>query len=358
MTKCGRWNRVGMGLAEGSWIRMLAVFVAMVGSGCTDSLVDTSARRVVATRHVDFLNDDGIHAFLCGTGIPMAVRGRAGACTAVLVAGQFILIDTGPGSWANIADDQLPASRLSAVLLTHFHSDHIADLGEVATQSWMLGREGPLDIYGPEGVEQVVAGFDEAYTLDRKYRTALFGKKNLPSEAGEMRAHPVALLDSDGTGVVLDRNGLKVVAFAVNHGPAAPAYGYRFEYKGKVLVISGDTSRSDNLVKHAADADVLIQEVAAKNLVNRAADDLAGWGHARLASMARDALTGHTSPAEAVEMARDAGVKKLVFTHIAPSLPNWAPDFISRWLFFGSLTTGFEGDVIFGKDEMWINAGQ
>lgn len=303
-------------------------------SGCTNSIVEMRTERAIEEKKVEFLEDGGLHVFLCGTGIPFSVKGRAGACTVVLAGGQFILVDAGQGSWANIADERLPVSRLSAILLTHFHSDHIAELGEGVTQSWMRGRRGSLDVYGPEGVEQVVAGFDTAYALDRGYRTAEYGSENMPPEAGRMRAHTVKLPAPDGATMVIEKNGLKVIAFAVKHDPTAPAYGYRFEYRGKVLVISGDTSRSENLIKHASGADILIHEVVAKHLVDRSANYLRKTGHIRFAEMAHDAQSSHTSASEAVDVALRAKVKKLVFTHLAPALPPGTPDFIMRWVFF------------------------
>lgn len=347
--------RRGLKVFAGACIAFGAI-IAFAGLR-TNALVEGAARRAAEESHLDFLNDGKIHAFLCGTGVPTSPKGRAGACTAILAGDQFILVDTGPGSWANISDERLPASKLSAILLTHFHSDHIADLGEAATQSWMRGRKGAINVYGPEGVEQVVGGFNAAYALDRKYRSALHGQEVMPIEGGVLQPHTVTLPATDGAAVVFEKNGLKVIAFAVDHEPGMPAFGYRFEYGGKVIVISGDTAKSENLAQHALGADVLIHEVAAKRLANTAAGALDQSGQPRLARMIRDASMSHTSPEDAVGVARQAKVKKLVFTHIAPSLSPSMPDIAMRWLFFDSLSTGFDGEVIFGKDGMWIDAG-
>ena len=97
---------------------------------------------------------------LCGTGSPLADQERAGACTAVIAGGELVLVDVGPGSWETLDLTNVPTGELSAVLLTHFHSDHIGDLGEAMTQSWIAGRDTPLDVYGPVGTKQVVDGFD------------------------------------------------------------------------------------------------------------------------------------------------------------------------------------------------------
>src|SRR5579872_4667334 len=100
------------------------------------------------------LKDGKLHVILCGTGSPLPDAERAGSCTAVIAAGQVILIDVGPGSWRKALVSNVPGQLLSAVLLTHYHSDHIGDLGEAMTMSWANGRAQPLDVYGPPGVER------------------------------------------------------------------------------------------------------------------------------------------------------------------------------------------------------------
>ena len=101
----------------------------------------------------------------------------------MLAGGEFVLVDVGPGSWETVATSGLPTGDLSAMLLTHFHSDHIGDLGEAITQSWIAGRARPLDVYGPTGTERVVAGFDQAYAADAQYRTAHHGEQFMPAGA-------------------------------------------------------------------------------------------------------------------------------------------------------------------------------
>ena len=96
-----------------------------------------------------FLKDKALHILLCGTGSPMPDLTRANACVAVIAGGHVVIIDAGPGSWARIAAAGIPGASIDTMLLTHLHSDHIGDLGEVATQSWLGGRSVPLDVYGP-----------------------------------------------------------------------------------------------------------------------------------------------------------------------------------------------------------------
>lgn len=293
--------------------------------------------------------DDGqLHVVLCGTGSPLPDANRAQACTAIIAGKEFILVDTGSGSWRKVATSNLPANNLSAVLLTHFHSDHIGDLGEAVMQSWAAGRTQKLNVYGPPGVEKIVAGFTQAYALDTDYRVLHHGEELMPRPAASAIAQPIKLKSDDAAALVFERNGLKVTAFKVNHDPVSPAYGYRFEYQGRVVVVSGDTAKSDNLAKHAAGADLLIHEVIVKPLLQFAASNFEKAGNPRRAKMARDIITYHASPVEAAEVAAAAKAETLVFTHIVPSPNN--PQ-IEQALTRG-VSDVFKGKVVIGNDGM------
>ncbi len=292
--------------------------------------------------------DDGqLHVVLCGTGSPLADANRAQACTAILAGNEFVIVDTGSGSWRKVASNNLPAQSLSAVLLTHFHSDHIGDLGETLVQSWIAGRTTKLNVYGPPGVEKVVAGFAQAYALDTDYRVLHHGEEMMPRAAAGAIAQTIKLKSDETAADVFERNGLKVLAFKVNHDPVTPAYGYRFEYKGRVVVISGDTAKSDNLANHAAGADLLIHDVLAKNLLQFAAASFEKSGNKRRAKMANDIISYHTSPTEAAEVAATAKVETLVFTHLVPAVnPQTEPAFTR------GVSEIFKGRVVIGNDGM------
>ncbi|HEX4950563.1 MAG TPA: MBL fold metallo-hydrolase [Blastocatellia bacterium] len=292
------------------------------------------------------LDDGQLHVVLVGTGSPLTDATRAAACTAVIAGGEMILIDTGPASWRKLTTLNLPQHALSAVLLTHFHSDHIGDLGEAMTMSWVAGRTKPLVVYGPPGVEKVVAGFAQAYALDVEYRVAHHGETNLPRAAAGAIAKPVTLKKLDEAAVVFERNGWKVTAFNVAHDPVKPAYGYRVEYRGRSVVISGDTAKSTNLAKHAAGADLLIHDVLAKALIQLGADGFERSGQTRRAALARDIITYHASPTEVAEVAAAAKVETLVFSHLVP--PPLNP--IAEQAFTRGVSDIFKGKVVLGKD--------
>lgn len=301
-----------------------------------------------ATSDTSWLNDGQLHVVLCGTGSPLPDPNRAEACTAIIAGGEFVLVDAGSGSWRKAVVDNLPAQSLGAILLTHFHSDHIGDLGEALVQSWVAGRNHTINVYGPPGVEQVVAGFAQAYTLDTGYRVQHHGEEWMPRAGAGAIAQPVRLKSNDAAALVFERNGLKVTAFKVEHDPANPAYGYRFEYRGRVVVISGDTSRSDNLAKHASGADLLIHDVIAKSLLQMAASNFDQAGNRRRAKLSRDIMTYHTSPLEAAEIAATAKVETLVFTHMVP--PPASPQI--EQAFLPGVSDVFKGKVVLGTDGM------
>jgi len=290
---------------------------------CLSPSAAVQARQTGAAVGVpDLLHDGQLHVVLCGTGSPLPDRNRAQACTAIIAGGEFVLVDVGSGSWRQVAvNNELPPQDLSAILLTHFHSDHIGDLGEALMQSWVAGRNRKITVYGPPGVEKVVGGFEQAYSLDSGYRVQHHGEEVMPAAAAGANAQPVMLKTNDAAALVFERNGLKVTAFKVEHDPANPAYGYRFEYRGRVVVVSGDTARSDNLARHAAGADILVHEVIAKDILQMAAGNLERVGNRRRAKLSRDIVTYHTGSLEAAQIAAAAKVETLVFTHLVPA-PN------------------------------------
>jgi ribonuclease Z len=159
-------------------------------------MIDRQIEQALAANDRSILQSPDLNVVLCGTGSPLPDKDRAGACTAVLAGGEFVLVDVGPGSWETVQLAGLPTGDLSAILLTHFHSDHIGDLGEAVTQSWIAGRPHPLDIYGPTGTTRVVDGFAQAYELDNHYRNVHHGEEYMPNAAAHAVGHDVALADT------------------------------------------------------------------------------------------------------------------------------------------------------------------
>lgn len=268
----------------------------------------------------ELFDDAALRVILCGTSSPLPDPDRAKSCVVVVAGGKAYVVDTGPESWKTLGLINFPGGRIAAILLTHFHSDHIGDLGEFRMQTWVAGRRRPLPVHGPAGVEQVVAGFNQAYALDDTYREAHHGADVMPRSSADLVARPFATAAGGERFKVLESDGLTVTAFEVDHFPAAPAVGYRFDYRGRSVVISGDTKKLAAVAKASAGADVLVHDALSQPLRQVLADAARDAGNPRVAKLLDDIGDYHANPIEAAETANEAGVQLLVYTHFVPAL--------------------------------------
>jgi len=282
--------------------------------------------------YADLFDGKGLHVILCGTASPLPDPNRAQACTIVIAGDKAYVIDTGSRSWGQLARMQFPAARIAGIFLTHYHSDHIGDLGEFRMQTMVAGRAEKLPVYGPHGLAPVVDGFNLAYGEDAGYRLAHHGEAVINLAASPLVAREFGSGfkgDLTGEEVVLQDGDLKVTAFEVDHEPVRPAVGYRFDWKGRSVVISGDTAYSQNLIDNAKGADVLISESLAANMIGLAKQQMAGQGNARLAKVLGDIPDYHATPVDAAKMANAAGAKLLVYTHHVPSAQVMSPAYFA-----------------------------
>lgn len=317
-----------------------------------DRLVDQAIRDNVDNhaRVAKLFTDDALRLVVCGSSSPLPSPDRARPCLAVIAGGRFYVVDTGAGSWNTMAMLRMPGERIGAVFFTHYHSDHIGDLGEFNMQTWVAGRPMPLPVYGPEGVQRVVAGFQEAYALDAGYRTAHHGAAFLPPALGLMEPHVLALPDDGKPTLALQDGDLKVSMFPVDHSPIKPAVGYRFDYKGRSIVISGDTVKSQSLIDAAKGADLLAHEAQANHLVSRMHDIAGELGRTRYAQIFHDIQSYHTTPVEAAQSANEAGVPLLLMYHLTPPPPNW----IAERVFLRGVARIRDHGVVLARDGMLI----
>jgi len=288
---------------------------------------------------------EGLHVAFCGTGSPLPDPGRGGACTAVIANERVFLFDAGEGSAESLALMGIPPSKVEAVFLTHFHSDHINGLGALALQHVFRGNVAePLDVYGGPGVERVVNGFNEAFAQDHAYRVAHHGADVAPAAGFELAAWQVDATQS-GLTTVLNDQGVTISAFPVHHESVSPAYGYRISDGQRSVVISGDTAFTNNLVTASKNADLLVHEALAPDLVNLIREAALRHNNEGLAIVMADIPSYHATPADAVRAANEAKVPALALTHLIPGLPGHYFDD----LFLNDADDQFEG-------RLWVTA--
>lgn len=272
---------------------------------------------------MDNFKEDALYVITTGTGAPLPETNRVGPQTVVVAGDQILVFDAGPGSTLKLEMSGVDVSSISGLFLTHYHSDHIGDIGELMLKRWASNvATKPLPIYGPVGLDQVVTGFESAYELDKGYRIDHHGEDMVPEEAfgGDVIEFDLGV-DLTKSKVVYSSGEVEVIAFNVDHLPIFPAVGYRVNYKDRSVVISGDTIYTESLIDHAMGADLFISEalhMGFSEMISDASEDM----DSNLSDVAHDIQDYHISPEDAAIVAREAGIKRLVLTHILPPIPS------------------------------------
>ena len=270
------------------------------------------------------LSGQDTHVILLGTGNPNPDPARMGPAVAVVSSDRVYMVDCGPGVVRRAAQAGLKMQQLTRVFITHLHSDHTVGYPDLIFTPAVTGRTEPFEAYGPPGLQAMTRHILQAWKEDMDIR--LHGLEPSVARAYVVHAHDVR------PGEIYRDNGIRVIAFPVQHGTWKYAYGYRFEAPDKVVVISGDTTYSEALVGAAKGCDILIHEVYS----------FEGWKD-RTPEWQRYHAAFHTSGVELGKIAASARPKKLVLYHVLPmSQPE--DEVVSE------IRQNFAGEVIYGED--------
>ncbi len=279
---------------------------------------------------------------LLGTGDPVPRVDRFGPSILVEAGPYRLLFDTGRGVTQRLVQLDIPLSDIDAVFITHFHSDHLSGLPDLWLTGWLPPpwgrRTEPMRVIGPEGLSQILDGFRQAFDHDIQIRLV---DEQLPPSGIEFD-----LAEYSEDGIVFDEGGVTVTAFAVDHGEyIKPAYGYRVDFAGRSVVLSGDTRFDENLIDAAQDTDVVIHEVAA------AREELLAFDE-RIQLI----LDHHTTPEEAGVVFDRIGPGLAVYSHLTLlSGPN-SPEVTTGEL-IERTRTNYSGRLLVGEDLMRLEIG-
>ena len=234
---------------------------------------------------------------LLGTGTPRPKPDRYGASTLVEAGDEILIFDCGRCTFQRLFETGTALKQANKLFLTHLHSDHTVGIPDLWLTPWIYGRwKDPFYVWGPVGTQNMMTKLEEAFEFDIHIRPI---HDLIPPEGAKIVPHEIE------EGVVYDINGVKVTAFEVDHRPIQPSYGYRIDYEGKAVVLSGDSAYSENLIKFAKNVDLLIHNVGA-------ADE----EELRESERYRSIMTLHASPEEAGEVFSRANPKLSVYTHM------------------------------------------
>jgi ribonuclease BN (tRNA processing enzyme) len=276
---------------------------------------------------------------LLGTGGgPRIVKGgRSKSATLIVVKGVPYVVDCGEGVAQQLTEAGVQLSALRHVLITHHHSDHDLDFGNLIYDAWVSGLNMPIDAYGPPPIQAMLDAYWQLNKFDIDTRIADEGRPDL--------LRMVNVHEFTQPGIVLQNADVKVTAARVRHPPITDAYAYRFDAADRSIVISGDTTYSPELIELAKGADVLVHEV-----MDRAGIETIIGRLPNATTMREHLMASHTLVEDVGKVAAAAGVKTLVLSHLVPADDKSITD--AMW------TTGarkyFRGQIVVGRDLMAI----
>jgi ribonuclease Z len=264
---------------------------------------------------------------LLGTGTPPPIMERFGPSILVQAGSETLLFDAGRGCLQRLRQINVSYAKITALFLTHLHSDHIVGLSDLWLTGWLVSeRTIPLNVFGPTGTDEMITYLQKAFSYDIDMR--IEDDKRLKKEGSKLLAKEIE------QGVVYEKNGVKVIAFKVDHGIVKPAFGYRIEYNGHSVVLSGDTRYSENLIEYARGTDLLIHEVVI-------APDTLSKSDPKYHIVAL-----HTTPEQAAKVFNEVKPKLAAYSHIAKLYGNTEQEILKR------TKADYSGPLVMGEDLM------
>lgn len=281
-------------------------------------------------------DDSNFKVTLLGTGTPLPQITRFGASTLVEVGGEKLLFDAGRGSSIRLSQLGYTPGEIDKLFITHLHHDHTVGFPDILISGsvpHMGGRQEAFQVWGPSGTQNMIDGFYQAYEKDVENRQNV---TNAASNGLDTKVHEIE------EGVIYNNNGIEVIAFKVDHGSMEPAFGFRVNYDGRSVVISGDTTYNENLIEHAKGTDLIIHEVVAHPESDTA----------DLSDSMENIKSYHTTPEQAAEVFKQVNPKMAAYTHIISlGVEDGDIDYIER------TNEIYDGKVVLGEDLMTFEIG-
>jgi ribonuclease BN (tRNA processing enzyme) len=281
-----------------------------------------------------------VRLILLGTGGGPRPRKASSAPAQVIVVGDTAyVVDCGDGVARQLVLAGISLAQLRHVFVTHHHSDHNADYGNLLLLAWTAGRRTPVDTWGPPPLEEMTLRFLEMNAYDIRTRI---------EDEGRVPLQPlIHVHELTSGGLVFEDEHVRVTAALVDHPPVVPAFGYRFDGPDRSIVISGDTRRSEKLIELARGANVLVHEAL---YPDPATIDRLVAGVPNAARLKESIVGHHTSADEVGRVAQAAGVETLVLTHFVPA----EDPLITDQMWIDAAGAHFDGNIIVGKDLLEI----
>jgi ribonuclease Z len=297
---------------------IVILFILLRQPAFQDRLLESAIENIAAPSSY-LPEEDALTAVVCGSRSPINDPARAETCILIQAGNDIYIFDTGGGSIANLHNWHTPWDRVKAIFYSHLHSDHIFDIADFHQATWINGgRKSKQKVYGPEGVQMLTDGIELAYTKDYFFRNEHHGDTIAPLDVAGFDTHTVDLNNP----VLVEDGDLKITAYGVSHDPVDPALGYRIDYKGRSVSISGDTIYDENLINNSQNVDVLFHESMSLNLVNLINRNAERTGARMAAKVTIDIQDYHTPIPDIVRAAQKANVGHLVFYHHLPAPRN------------------------------------